>query len=57
MRKLIVCNIMSPDGYYTGPGMMDEASTPITPNGCAQLIRCYWDVFLDDVFRFFPAIG
>ena len=31
MRKLIVCNIMSLDGYYTGPGNdamvlpMDEA--------------------------------
>jgi hypothetical protein len=50
MRKLIVCNIMSLDRYYTGPDNtvmvvpMDQPSTPIAPSGCARPIRCCWGV-------------
>jgi hypothetical protein len=58
MRKLIVSNAMSLDGYYEGPGknamaLFDyrwptqrmRASMLITPNGCVRLIRCCWDEF------------
>ena len=52
MRKLIVSNILSLDGYYEGPGknvmalfdyrrdlsQWTKASMPITPNGCVQPI-------------------
>ena len=41
MRKVIVCNIMSLDGYYEGPGgnvmalpRWTRRSTPTTWNGC-----------------------
>jgi hypothetical protein len=46
MRKLIVSNIMSLDGYYGGPGEnvmvmpMDGAFDAYTPSGCARPIRC-----------------
>jgi hypothetical protein len=49
MHTRIVCNIMSLDGYYTGPGNnvmmlpMDAASTPIVPSGCAKPMRCCLD--------------
>ena len=53
MRKLIVCNVMSLDGYYTGPGndimalalLSVAPSTPTMPNGCARPIsRCEQEI-------------
>jgi len=55
MRKLIVSNIVSLDGYYEGPGknVMDlsatasqstrrtTVSTPTMPSGCAPPTRCW----------------
>src|SRR5215210_9082027 len=60
MRKLIVSNMMSLDGYYEGPGKRmswpcsttvgrstrrTKALTPTTPSGCVRPTRCYWGVF------------
>ncbi|MDQ3248317.1 MAG: hypothetical protein M3Q45_03820 [Chloroflexota bacterium] len=57
MRKLIVSNMMSLDGYYEGPGKnvmalfdyrwaaypTDESFDAYNaPNGCALPIRCCW---------------
>jgi hypothetical protein len=45
MRKLIVSNAMSLDGYYTGPDdnvmvlELDPTLTRTTQNGCAQPTR------------------
>ena len=53
-RKLIVCNAVSLDGYYEGPGKdvmstvrlssgltrRTRASTPTTPSGCARPTHC-----------------
>ena len=47
MRKLIVCNIISLDGFYSGPDgdVMVIRSTPAsrttTRNACERPIRCY----------------
>ena len=61
MRKLIVSNAMSQDGYYEGPGknvmalfdyrwptQRTRASMLITPNGCVRLTLLLGRVSLDD---------
>src|SRR5215211_2368181 len=47
-----------PCSTIVGTTPRTRASTPITPNGCARLIRCCWDVFHTRGFKgFWPSVA